>query len=363
MIKTLKVIPLTLFLLNAPLSANEEVSENNYPTIKLNTSIMLDHDAFEEGFLENSDEGDNHGEIRRARLGVSSQLSENWNAKFKVDVSGHVEIKDAYIAFTGWKWADITVGKQKEAFGLEKQMSSRNLLMIERSMVSEALSLGRTNGAKLSGEYNNVNWQVGYFQDDNAEKSNAVTGRIAWAPLHKKNHLVHLGLSFSERSLHNEAFRINESMEVHTADSNLEGKKLTADNASLLGSELIWKYKAFTTMAEWQMADIENDTGKTYGYEGGYVQMSYLLTGGKRKYKHGMLGGVNADKDWEATMRYSQFYLKEESTKAKTFSIGVNYHYNKDFKFMANYIHADHTDDGLNLDSSNALSFRIQYRF
>lgn len=366
---SLQILASSLFILSASVSAAdvliEEISEEvkKLPTLKFNASVMLDYDTFDQEFLENADHGDNHGEIRRARLGLFSQLSQNWSAKFKVDVSDDVEIKDAYIAFTGWDWADITIGKQKEPFGLEKQMSSRNLLMIERSMMSEAIAPGRTNGAKLSGEYNNVNWQLGYFQDDNGENSNAVTGRITWAPLHTKKNLVHLGLSASERSLHDDEFRINETMEVHTADSNVEGKKLTADNASLLGAEFIWKHKALTTMAEWQMTDVENDKGNEYRYEGGYAQISYLLTGGKRKYTNGILGGVNANNDWEATMRYSQLSLEEENDKAQTFSLGLNYLFNKDFKVMANYIHAKQEDDGENLDSANALSLRVQYRF
>ena len=349
-----------------PLSTLAYAAEEStsYPSIKLNASIMLDHDTFEEDFLEDGEHGDNDSEIRRARLGVTSQLSENWKVKFKADVSDGVEVKDAYVAFSGWKWGDVTVGKQKEPFGLEKLMSSRNTFMIERSMSTNAITPGRTLGAALSSKSNSkVNWQVGYFQDDSGEKSNAVTGRITWAPLLTKNQVFHFGLSASERSLHDEYFRVNERMEVHTADSNLEGQKLTADKSSLLGTEFIWKYKSLTTMAEWQVADVENNNGDEYSYEGGYYQMSYLFGGNSRKYKNGMLGGINAENTWEATVRYSQFKLVEERDKAKTFSIGVNYLFNKDFKLMANYIHADRNYDGQNLNSSNALSFRVQYRF
>lgn len=352
----------------ATLVCSVSLAAEEYPKVKLSALLMLDHDTFDKEFLEDANDGESHNKIRRARLGISTAFTENWAAKLKVEFTDETEIKDGYIKYSGWDWASLTLGKQKEPFGLEKLMSSRNTFMIEKSMMTDSIAPGRTLGANFSGKFrisnelNKLNWQLGYFQDDNGEKSNAVTGRIAWAPWKQNNQLVHLGFSFSDRSLHSDSYRINQTLEVHTADSNLEGKRFDAKSSTLFGAEFIWQYKSLTTMAEWQTTEVEAESGKDYQYEGGYYQMSYLF-GGKRKYKNGLLGGISTKNTWEATMRYSQLNLKEENDKGTTLTAGLNYIYNKDLKFMANYIHAQREDNGDNLNSGNALALRIQYNF
>ena len=335
----------------------------DYPKLDFGGYLMVDHDQFSDLFLER-DEGDNQGtDIRRARLSAEAQFSKNWQSKVQIDVSDGVSIKDAYIQYKGWDWAAVTVGQQKEPFGLEKLTGSRNVFMIERSMVSEALAPGRTIGAQLNGKLKSFNWQVGYFQEDNSQQSNAVTGRLTWALKDKENNFLHLGAAFSERRLKGDTFRINETLEVYSSDSLLEGDTLLAEDASLAGLEFMWQYHGFVSMAEWQQADIEDKNFGTYRYEGGYYQMSYALSGKNRRYKNGKLKGIKASNDWELTWRLSQFRLVEENRKAKNWSVGVNYLLNKDLMFKANYIHAKHQEDGETFGADGAFSLRAQYSF
>ncbi|XQF91848.1 porin (plasmid) [Pseudoalteromonas espejiana] len=85
------------------------------------------------------------------------------------------------------------MGQQKEGFGLEKLTSSRNLLMLERSMISEAFSPGGVVlGISLSGDIASVNWQLGYYEPDEDEATSAITGRVAWVPWQQDTNLLHL---------------------------------------------------------------------------------------------------------------------------------------------------------------------------
>lgn len=329
--------------------------------------LMLDHDSFAATFLENghstTDDSESQSEVRRARLSVKSQLADHLEGKVQLGFAdGNTKIKDAFVKYTGWNWADITLGKHKEAFGLEKLTSSRNLLMIERSMVSEALAPGRSIGVSATGDFSSLNWQLGYFQPNESESASAVTGRLTWTPWQQNNNLVHLGLAFSERDLNGSDFRINETLEVHSADSLLEGKKLIADKQSLQGLEFLWQVNGFTTMAEWQQASVRDINDSDYDYEGGYVQLSYQFSGENRKYKNGSLKQVAAP-GWEITTRYSQFELIEETREAETYAIGVNYTVNKHLKIMADYIKAKHYEAGTEFDSGEAVSLRVQYSF
>lgn len=335
----------------------------DYPTLTYSGSVRLDYNYFEGLFSETSNEANDTFDLNRVRLSFESEFNSDWSAKLKFDLQDGLEIKDAYIKYDAWDWANIIVGKQKEPFGLEKLMSSKNLPFIERSMSSSAISPGRSYGINISGEQDSVNWQLGYFQDDNTQKSNAITGRLTWAPWYENKNLVHLGTAFSQRSFHGETFRINETLEVGTADSLIEGTKIEADSISQSGIEFMWQYKGLVNIAEWQQAKVTSLDGNQYQYDGGYYQMSYLFSGKNRKYKNGILSSVNTQNDWELSLRYSQLKLHEENSQANVLSLGVNYFLNKDVKFMADYRNAKYIEEGADLGSGNALSLRVRYNF
>jgi phosphate-selective porin OprO/OprP len=335
----------------------------DYPDIKFNGVVMLDFNSFDANFLEESNEAGSQFDLRRLRLGLKSDISKDWSAKLSIEGKDDIDVKDVYIKYDGWEMFDLTIGKQKEPFGLERLMSSKELFMTERSMMSNAISPDRNYGINVSGEQGLINWQLGYFQNDTDQKSNAITGRLVWSPWHNEESLIHFGTAFSERSLHGETFRINEKLEVYGADSLVEGAKISADDVSLTGFEFLWQNNGFTNMAEWQRAKVSTTDGNQYQYEGGYYQLSYLLSGRNREYKNGTLDNAETNNDWEISMRYSQFKLLQENSEAKMFSVGVNYLLNKDVKFMADYIIADYVDKGENLGSGDAISLRVQYHF
>lgn len=325
--------------------------------------VMVDYDSFDAAFTEDSDESESLAKIRRARLSFKNQFNQDWKVKFQLGFANdETEIKDAYLQYQGWAWADITIGKQKEAFGLEKLTSSRNLMMIERSIVTGAIAPGRTIGVSASGNLSAVNWQLGYYQPEESESASAITGRVTWLPWRQENNLLHLGLASSQRDLNGSEFRINEQMEVYLSDSLIEGEKLFAEDVSLNGVELLWLQNNFTLMAEWQKSSVTDINHDHYDYQGGFIQMSYQLSGGHRKYKNGVLGAASHS-GWELASRYSQFKLMGEDEEVKIYSLGVNYSVSKKLKFMANIIRAERYEQGVEVDSGNAVSLRAQYSF
>jgi phosphate-selective porin OprO/OprP len=348
-----------VFIVSCSLLSTHALSKK----IKISGNLMLDHDIFDSGFLEDGDSSEKRSAIRRAGLSLKTELMDDWKAKLKVDFSGeNIELKDAYIKYKGLSWADIVIGKQKEGFGLEKLSPSRYAIMIERSLVTSALAPGRSHGINLSGGETKFNWQLGYFQPEEHESSTAITGRFAWLPWREENELVHIGLAFSERDLDGKEYRVNEKMEVHTSDSLIEGNKFLANKESLQGIEFLWQQAGFTALAEWQQATVTDTDNVEYDYKGGYLQISYQLSGGNREYKNGELGKV-IHSGWELTSRYSHYELTDEANKVKTFAIGVNYTVNDRLKFMVDYIKAEQLEDSNKLSIDNAISLRAQYGF
>lgn len=333
--------------------------------------VMIDHNHFDDTFLENDEDPTSKTGIRRARLSFKTKIDENWKTKLQIGFADDTaEIKDAYLQYKGWQWADLTLGQQKEPFGLEKLTSSRNTMMIERSLTTEALAPGRSIGVNLSGSLSDnlaaITWQLGYFQPEETESSSAITGRLSWLPWQQNNNLVHLGIAFSERNLNGSEYRINEPIEVNFSDSLIEGSKLFAEDVSLKGVEFLWQQHGFTTTAEWQETKVTDINSEQYQYQGGYLQLSYQLSGDNRKYKKGKLDDI-VTPGWEITSRYSQFDLLEENNKVQTYTVGINYTVNKNLKFMANYVKNTQTDSNTVAnrikENGNAILLRAQYSF
>ncbi|MDP5131043.1 MAG: OprO/OprP family phosphate-selective porin, partial [Paraglaciecola sp.] len=283
------------------LNQTSQAAVPSWPIVELSGDMMLDYDSYAANFLEKAITGDADAEWRRFRLKAESDLSSHWQAKLSLELSDGVSIKDAWLNYSGWQLADITFGLQKEPFGLAQLISSSNLLLIERSVVSEALSPSRAHGVKLANNLGNLNWQLGYFIHDQDEQERAITGRLSWTPHNTSESLLHVGSSFSQRDYQGSLFRINETMQVHSADSLIEGAEFNADHAWLTGVDLVWQHRGFMVMAEWQQTNIKSTFDQQYQYNGGYFEMSYLLSGQNRKYKNGSLGGIRSKKDWELT--------------------------------------------------------------
>ncbi len=331
--------------------------------IKISGELMLDHDTFDAGYIEDGVDASALSELRRAQLSFKTTWIDDWKAKLKIDFAGDdVEVKDAYLQYSGFDWANVTLGQHKEPFSLEKLSSSSDAIMIERSLSTTALAPGRSIGVSVNGSTDALNWQLGYFQEEDEPDTHAITGRVTWLPYRQGNEFVHLGLAFSERDLNGGDFRVNEKLEVHGADSLFEGEQLLGNKASLQGLEFLWQQSGFTTMAEWQQATVTDINNAEYNYQGGYVQLSYQFSGNNRAYKQGKLGAVTTP-GWEIISRYSQLALVEESREAHIYSLGLNYIVNKNLKFMADYIKARQIETGNELDFSDAISLRVQYSF
>lgn len=345
--------------------------------------IMLDADRFDEAFNESTNNTDdnavytNEYEIRRARIAFKYTFNDNIKTKLQFNADDdEIEIKDAYIAYDGWHDITFTLGQQKEPFGMENLSSSRNLFTIERSISSDVLAPGRAVGLTIDADLSEkIYWSAGYFSSDDNGEPTAITSRFIFQPWDSKKHHWHIGGSFSQRYLNGDEYRINNTLEVHSADSNIEGEKIDAESIRLAGIETLWANKHVTIMGEWitQAVSSESysltesfDADLTQKYEGGYVQVMFNPGSPMRKIKNGLLSSpakVHSGGSLELVYRLSEFALDTEDKKTRAHTFGVNYYATKNIKFMANYIMADIFEDGDITQDGHAISLRAQMSF
>ena len=323
--------------------------------------LMYDYD-FYDGLYNNEQDG-SEGEWRRTRLSAKGKAKDDWQYGFIVDIDDSDEtanINTAYIKYTGFDPADITIGKFKEPFSLEHLTSSKWITAIERNMLIDFLdgNLGAgqpdTGGLMLSGYFkamSHFNWALGVFddgsEDEDGEDNYSVTGRLTVAPHFADGHFLHLGLAYSTREI-KDRVRYRTRFGAHTADV---GRKTFADayvdDIEQLGLEMAYVRGPFSLQAEYINVSADggsagadtiatntgtsnrvggacyNDVGNSgmvtpgdtdakcgdSDFDGYYVQAAYTLTGEVRGYK---TKGAYFDKikpkgqfgAWELVARY-----------------------------------------------------------
>ncbi len=373
----LATIALSL-LIPAATAAQPENKEPKTKKSKLDIGglLMIDADRYGEFYSNEADDSTLRSELRRARITLRRQLQDNWRIKLQLsfnDEDNEVEVDDAYLKYNELPWANLTIGKMKEPFGLEKLTSSSAISAIERSMVSTAFAPSRNYGLRLSDAKPGYTWAVGIFKekDDDFEEQapSALSARVTYAPLRTDRQTIHLGGSISLRDWNKNEFRIKEKGEVNSADNIILSAELDADTVQLTGIEALWQYHSLTLQSEYMVTEVEQPDGLDWHYDGYYLQASYFLTGEYLTYKKGRFKKVKPNSEsgaWELLARYSQLDLRDNDigAKAAVHTVGANYYFSSKTVVKINYLspeiegHTVHSED-----SGHALSLRIQSRF
>lgn len=100
--------------------------------------------------------------VRRARLGARGSFSEGFDFVLQADLGSNslsstsgfrAQLTDAYVLWNKYSAANVTVGQFKVPYGYEQLLSDTKLLMIERSLPNDALTLPRQVGAMVAGAF------------------------------------------------------------------------------------------------------------------------------------------------------------------------------------------------------------------
>lgn len=305
--------------------------------------LQWDYEADESDVKDDTDDFD----VRRARLYVKGNVG-NWayKAQFNIAESSGAkggDAEDLYIRYTGFgKQANVTLGKQKEPFGLESLTSSKDISSLERSAMTEFYTPGRNSGLQLHGKGSNWTYGIGVFEADgdgsNDADHTAITGRFTFNPVKTDSTIVHLGAGFSTR-------------DADTSDDELDVYNL----------ELATAMGPFHAQAEY--FDAEQGDEDADGY---YVQLGYVFNG-KRPYKDGKFKKVkpsSKDGAWELVLRYEDGDGKYSdidlgSGDGEQTTIGVNYYLNSHVRLGLSFMDGEQD----NVGDGEELRFRTQFTF
>jgi phosphate-selective porin OprO/OprP len=326
--------------------------------------------------------------FRTTRISTEGSFNEAIDFKWQYDFSGGVnnKFKDVYIGFRNTPAGNLRVGQFREPFSLEQLTSISHITFMERS-VADKLVPARNVGIMLfdTNPAKTFNWAVGIFRDDGSDTGNstgdgeyAVTGRICGTPIKEDaTHLLHLGGSYSVRSLPGDTYAVSTKGESNLTQQTIAAVSIAAGDANVGGLEAAWVNGPLSLQSEYTMSTVDPDIGSDLNYSGYYVYVSYFLTGESRKYQDttGAFGRVKVIKPYatdggrgacELAFRVSGLDLDDGSSPGgdvNSYTTGVNWYLNDFTRVMINWVHESADTSSAGDATADILQFRLQLDF
>jgi len=350
-------------------------SSDGIHSLKFGGRIMTDYATW-----DNGSETFSGTEFRRIRFFNSGRVYDNVKYKLQLDFAGgDVSIKDVYMETSLPYFVNFKVGHFKEPFRLEALTSSKYITFMERALPI-AFSPERNVGIMLHDSFldDKLSIQAGLFReassgdDVNIEDVRNITTRITFLPINNDENLLHLGAAFSSRSSSDETYSVSSRAENHLGTKLLVMDLDDVSGMNLMGAEMAFVMGSFSVQGEYVINSVE--AMEDYSFSGYYGQVSYFLTGEKRKYKNSLAGfdRVKPNKNmkegeglgaFEIAARYSSMDLSEaHAGTLNDITVGLNWYLNPCTRLMFNYVMGTLDDHGEET-TENTFQCRMQIDF
>jgi len=366
--KSLK--PVLLLNLAALAFANTAIAAEGTPNIEFGGRIQADNTDYDNDKFQYTD----GSELRRGRLFVRGDLTENWDYKIQVDFApDNSELKDGYIRYNGIKNSRITFGNFKQFSSLEELTSSNNITFTERSLPN-ALVTGRRMGIGYQTWSDRFSFAISAYGNEanNLAQGSGIASRFAYRPQLADDQLLHLGINIAREEVDGDTLRRRARAETHQDSHRIvnTGHIAGIDNFDKIGLEAAYVNGRFSAQSEFVRQDINRKNGSDLSFDGYYAYVSYFLTDDSRPYStsDAAFGTVSPSSEkgaWELAARVSNLDLTDADIaggSVDTLTLGVNYYMTRDLRFTANYVMAD-SDRVAGDDDPNALQLRIRFTF
>lgn len=408
----------------ADAAKKKEASKPKLPSVTVSGVFQADAVWFDQsaasldqfGYIENG------GDIRRARLGARSQVTETTNAFIQMDFGfyGRPTFADCWVEQTKLPLlGNVRVGQWKQPFGLETVTSFRYATFMERSSLFQAFTPFRHLGIGFYDNSDDLNttWAWSYFRTGQDQFGNSLStaggnglaGRLTqllWYGGQGGSEYMHVGGAYylNAPPRGNVRFRSIPEIFVGEAGPGLVGTTGQAvpgaangtpffvdtglmsavRDVNTFGLEALMVHGPLSFQSEVMSASVDQVGGGSF-FWGNYSQVGYFLTGEHRPYDRklavidrvmpnqsfGKGGGIGA---WEVATRFSHIDLTDGAIiggRMDNMTFGVNWYINPYVRWEFNYVRS--WNDGrdhypvLNSDYAssniNAFGTRVQADF
>lgn len=340
-------------------------------------------------FIDDKSDQPNGANFRRARLGFKGDIGEDLNYKAEVDFAGDAtNLKETYIAYTGFEPADLWIGNFKPPVGLEQNTSSNYMEFIEQAPVTNAFTRDEILGIAAKGGGENWSLAAGVFNEDASvnsadDESVSFDAKGTVDLLQNSPNVLHFGLGGSYRSPNSTSESVSLSAKPAGTGRNLisTGGIDDVDSVTVLGAEAAAVFGPFSAQGEYMRYSAEQSSGADPEFDGWYAQASYFLTGETRPYK-GNVGNFDRVKPkspfslknggwgaWEVLARIDNLDLNDASSGVEggemtDITLGLNWYLRDNARLMFNYVDVDTDENAVEADDDpKVMTVRAQWDF
>ncbi len=340
---------------------------------------------------------------RRARLGVTGKFAGDWNYAFVYDFGGSSDglpptpgapssgIENAYVTYNGLNKGSVPIafdlGYMDTPFTLNETTSSNEMMFVERPSIQTIASgiLAGDSRSALGVRSNNSRYWAGVYLTGPQSGATHTTGeqigafgRATYQLLQAPDYSLHVGadlggllkpptvgtirtITLSDRP----ELRVDPTAILSTGALGTAANPV--DNAAVYGVEAAAGYENFFVQGEYYHIDVDRRGLPTNGFDGGYIEASWALTGEHRNYNPvagGYSGIIPAHPfaPWddrfgpgafELAGRFSTVSLNDHFTpgfspggtnavgggKQTVYAVGLNWYPNANIRFLFDYLH------------------------
>lgn len=294
--------------------------------------------------------------------------------------------------FLGDDLGNVRLGYSKTPVGFEGVTSSSATTFVETALPTQAVWEGRRAGVDWA--WIRPHWVINlgdYFWHKDFDGNNpgqTLAGRVAWMPINKLGHTLHLGLSASKETLDSSndgtvppSARLRARPEAGLTPVRLvdSGNLSYSKSIERQGFEALWIDGPWSVQGEYLQAQVDRYHHKPdFTSSGYYVFTTWTLTGEARYYSDGNvadrryngrdLQAIRPTHAWgavELALRYSELDLNDGAIvggKEHDWTLGANWYIGEHLKLQANYVWA-YSDRGNLQVNPRIFEMRAQVYF
>ncbi len=312
--------------------------------------------------------------MRRAELIMRGKSdTSDWSVGFEGRANRWLDVfyRKRFGVFATWR-----VGQYKQPNSLEELVATRHNDFVAKSVTTSAFAIARRTGIELANGADHWSVQGSIFNREitnNGQKASGYGARFTYAPIYNVTELfeadqaLHLGISYIGYDPSKNTVRLNPRPEADFANVRLiDSANLTdADDAKQYGAEVGYFQGPLKLNYEYVDADYSRKSNPTFSPESWYLSAVYNLTGEKFGYRTGLYT-VPLPKDsaglWQVGARFSKLNANSGRVlggEQEALTLGVNWYWRNNFKFMANYSLV-RSERGLFENDPNVVELRAQ---
>jgi phosphate-selective porin len=289
------------------------------PSVKIFGYIQSQYDY-------NFTDGDqaNTFKFKRARIGALGKISDNFSYYFMLETSpfigssGDAYLMDAFVTYSKYNWAKMSVGSFKQPFSLEVATACHSLTTIDRAIVADQLvAPQRDFGFMVLGgnKYTKFNYWVALMNGTGLGQVDGNTKKdiVARATYKLTNYLT-IGSSFRHG---------------YPIPNNND------DSRTTFGGEFVVKLDKLKVQGEY----IYDEGAYFLGTSGGCGATPVAL--GEKRDGAYIMAAYNIDDKLQPVFKYEFFDpdldSKDDGTYQERMTLGINYFFNQKVRLQLNY--------------------------